>query len=264
MDIIQRNFLRLLRCGAFGKTEPIEPMSHWKWNRLYQISQIHGVTPWIRNGIRRCQNDFFLQMPPSLRQHFEEDQTSTREEQGPEELTNPMLNRKLQQLAEESGSEDPTFNLLLRLIHIARNIMTQGISLRQLVMLGIYLRTTKDTIEYEVLKTWIHRLDMGRMARLEGSMLMELFDFTEQEIRFTDATVDKKTRKAIDDIFQLTEKNAADWYFTQGQSIFVRSSDSRAMMWHVKQSARYMRYYPMEAVTNFIRNFTHSMSHIEE
>ena len=36
------------------------------------------------------------------------------------------------------------------------------------------------------------------------------------------------------------------------------------MMWHVKQSARYMRYYPMEAVTNFIRNFTHSMSHIEE
>ena len=238
MDIIQRNFLRLLRCGAFGKTEPIEPMSHWKWNRLYQISQIHGVTPWIRDGIRRCQDDFFLQMPPSLRQHFEEDQTSTREEQGPEELTNPMLNRKLQQLAEESGSEDPTFNLLLRLIHIARNIMTQGISLRQLAMLGIYLRTTKDAIEYEVLKTWIHRLDMGQMARLEGSMLMELFDFT--------------------------EKNAADWYFTQGQSIFVRSSDSRAMMWHVKQSARYMRYYPMEAVTNFIRNFTHSMSHIEE
>lgn len=105
MDIIQRNFLRLLRCGAFGKTEPIEPMSHWKWNRLYQISQIHGVTPWIRNGIRRCQDDFFLQIPPSLRQHFEDDQTSTREEQGPEELTNPMLNRKLQQLAEESGSE---------------------------------------------------------------------------------------------------------------------------------------------------------------
>ena len=244
MDIIQRNFLRLLRCGAFGKTEPIEPMSHWKWNRLYQISQIHGVTPWIRNGIRRCQDDFFLQIPPSLRQHFED--------------------RKLQQLAEESGSEDPTFNLLLRLIHIARNIITQGISLRQLIMLGIYLRTTKDTIEYEVLKTWIRRLEMGHMARLEGSMLMELFDFTEQEIRFTDAAVDKKTRKAVDDIFQLTEKNAADWYFTQGQSIFVRTSDSRAMMWHVKQSARYMRYYPTEAVTNFMRNFAHSMSHIEE
>ena len=175
-----------------------------------------------------------------------------------------MLNRKLQQLAHESGTEDPTFNLLLRLIHIARNIMTQGISLRQLIMLGIYLRTTKDAIEYEVLKTWIRRLEMGQMVRLEGSLLMELFDFTSQEIRFTDAAADKSTQKAVDDIFQLTEKNAADWYFTQGQSIFVRTNDSSAMMWHVKQSARYMRYYPMEAVTNFIRNFTHSMSHIEE
>ena len=264
MDIIQRNFLRLLRCGAFNKTEPIEPMSHWKWNRLYQISQIHGVTPWIKNGIQRCEDDFFLQIPPTLRQHFEDDQTSMKEEQGPEELTNPMLNSKLQKLAEESGKEDATFNLLLRLIHIARNIITQGISLRQLAMLGIYLRSTKDTIEYEVLKTWIRRLEMGRMARLEGSMLMELFDFTAEEIRFTDAAADKNTTRAVDDIFQLTEKNAADWYFTQGKSIFVRTNDSRAMMWHVKQSARYMRYYPMESVTNFMHNFAHSLSHIEE
>jgi hypothetical protein len=264
MDIIQRNFLRLLRCGAFGKTEPIEPLSHWKWNRLYEIAQIHGVTPWIKNGLRRCEDDFFLQMTPSLRQHFEDDNTSTREEQGSEELTNPMLNSKLQKLAEEAGTEDLTFNLLLRLIHIARNIITQGISLRQLIMLGIYLRTTKDTIEYDVLKTWIQRLEMGRMARLEGSLLMELFNFKESEIRFTDASTDRSTQKAVDDIFQLTEKNAADWYFTQGKSIFVRTSDSRAMMWHVKQSARYMRYYPAEAVTNFMRNFAHSLSHIEE
>ena len=239
-------------------------MSHWKWNRLYEISQIHGVTPWIKNGIRRCQDDFFLQMPSALRQQFEDDTTSTREEQGPEELTNPMLNRKLQQLAEEAGTEDPTFNLLLRLIHIARNIMTQGISLRQLIMLGIYLRTTKDAIEYEVLKTWIRRLNMERMARLEGSLLIELFQFHVHEIRFADAAANKSTQRAVDDIFQLTEKNAADWYFTQGSSIFVRTSDSRAMMWHVKQSARYMSYYPAEAVTNFMRNFAHSMSHIEE
>jgi hypothetical protein len=35
-------------------------------------------------------------------------------------------------------------------------------------------------------------------------------------------------------------------------------------MWHVKQSARYMHYYPAEAITNFMKNFAHSMSHIEE
>lgn len=36
MDIIQRNFLKLLKCGAFGQREQLEPMSAWKWKRLYQ------------------------------------------------------------------------------------------------------------------------------------------------------------------------------------------------------------------------------------
>lgn len=268
MDIVQRNFLRLLRSGAFGSAsrpvEPIEPMSQWKWNKLYQISQIHGVTPWIRDGIRRSQDDFFLDIRPSLRQHFEEDYTEMSEPQTKQELTNPMLNHKLQQLTEESGTEDPTFNLLTRLITIARNILTQGISLRQLIMLGVYLRTTRDVIEYEVLKTWIHQLNMDRIVRLEGALLIELFHFSEREIRFTNATVNKSIQRTISDIFQLTEKKAADWYFTQGKSIFVRTNDSGAMMWHVKQSAKYMSYYPAEAVTNFIKNFAHSLSHIEE
>jgi hypothetical protein len=62
----------------------------------------------------------------------------------------------------------------------------------------------------------------------------------------------------------MTEKNAANWYFTQGKSIFVKTSDSDAMMWHVKHSAKYLPYYPSEAVTNFMANFAHSLSHIEE
>jgi hypothetical protein len=268
MDIIQRNFMRLLRCGAFASAtatpDRIEPMSQWKWNKLYQVAQIHGVTPWIRDGINRSSDDFFLQLRPELRQQFDADKTETREQLGQQELSNPILNHKLQQLAEESGSEDPTFNLLLQLVHIARNIITQGISLRQLIILGVYLRTTHDPIEYEVLKTWITRLDMQRIVLLEGSLLVELFHFNPEEIRFTNAATSKATRRAMNDIFQLTEKKAADWYFTQGKSIFVRTSDSDAMMWHVRQSARYLSYYPAEAISSFIRNFTHSMSHIEE
>jgi hypothetical protein len=264
MDIIQRNLMRLLRCGAFGQPERIEPMTNWKWERLYKLSLVHGITPWIRDGIRRSADDFFLQITPTLRQQFDNDHTTTQETPAHEELSNPWLNAKLQQLSEEAGTEDATFNLLLRLIDIARNIMTQGISLRQLVMLGVYLRTTKDPIEWEVLRTWIGRLEMERMARLEASLLVELFHFDSEEIGFADSMTDRSIRRAVDDIFQLTEKKAADWYFTQGKSIFVRTNDSGAMMWHVKQSARYMRYYPAEAVTNFISNFAHSLAHIEE
>ena len=70
MDIIQRNFLRLLRCGAFGKTEPIEPMSHWKWNKLYELSIANGIGPWVADGFRRYSDDFFLQPSDSLREQF--------------------------------------------------------------------------------------------------------------------------------------------------------------------------------------------------
>ena len=60
--------MRLLRSGAFGKHEELEPMSEWKWQQLYQISMIHGVTPWIADGIRQMSDDFFLQLSPTLRQ----------------------------------------------------------------------------------------------------------------------------------------------------------------------------------------------------
>ena len=264
MDIIQRNFLRLLRAGAFGEYEQTEPMSEWKWKRLYQTSQIHGVTPWIADGIRLGDGDFFLQqLSPALREKFYADNTERYEEFKQEHLTNPLLNRKLKQLTGERNG-GPTLDLLLSLVGIARNILTQGVSLRHLIMLGTYLCTTHDAIDYEKLKEWTTNLGLERMARLEGSLLVELFHFTPDEIRFTDAAGDKDSRQVVSDIFKLTHKNAAEWYFTQGRSIFVRTNDSDAMMWHVKLSAKYMRYYPSEALTNFMANFAHSLSHIEE
>lgn len=264
MDIIQRNFLRLLRHGAFGQKEAVEPMSEWKWEKLYQISRIHGVTPWIADAILQRDDDFFLQLSPTLRQQFYDDNTERYEEHEHEELTNPLLNARLQKIAAEAGDGNPTYELLLNMLSIARYILTQGISLRHLIMLGTYLRTTKDPLDYEQLKQWIRRLRMERMAQLEGALLKELFLFSDAEIRFTDLTIDKSIRQVVNDIFQLTQKNAANWYFTQGKSIFVRSSDSDAMFWHVKHSAKYMQYYPSEAVTNFLSNFAHSLSHIEE
>ena len=264
MDIIQRNFITLLRCGAFNAQEPLEPMSHWKWNRLYQISQIHGVTPWIADGIEARRDDFFLQITPELKRRFEEDTTERTEEYSHTELTNPLLNRKLQQIEARTDEGDYTLKLLQTIINVARNILTQGISLRQLIMLGTYIKYTKDPIRYEELRTWIKQLGMERIAKLEGSMLIELFRFTPDEIRFCDAQSNKDTRRVVRDLFLVTEKKAADWYFTQGKSIFVKNSDSDAMIWHVKHSAKYMLYYPNEAFTNFIANFAHSLSHIEE
>ena len=72
MNIIERNFFRLLRSGAFGSEEQIEALSAWKWNRLFQLSEMHDVSPIIYKGIERCSDQFFVQVPEALKQQWSE------------------------------------------------------------------------------------------------------------------------------------------------------------------------------------------------
>ena len=264
MDIIQRNFLILLRSGAFGTDEPTEPMSAYKWQQLYRLSQIHGVTPWVADGIRLHHDDFFLQLPPDQRRIFADDRTPRTEQVGALHLTNPSLDRRLQQLAEEAGPEDVTFQMLRLLVAIGKNILSQGISLRQLIALGTKVRNADEGLFYDVLRKWIASLSMQRMVRLEGKLLVGLFHFSPEEILFADLRSMGDTRRVVQDMFRVTQQNAAEWYFTQGDSIFVRANNSGSMLFHLRHSARYMPYYPLEAVTNFATNFARSLTHIEE
>ncbi len=69
-DVIYRNLERLLQLNADSEREPIEPMTDWKWNRLYQIVCKYKLGPWISEGVLAYANDFFLQMSPTLHQQF--------------------------------------------------------------------------------------------------------------------------------------------------------------------------------------------------
>ena len=62
MDIIQRNLFRLLRSGTFGAQEQIEPMSAFKWGRLYQLAVMHDIIPFVYDGIIRCKGQFFVHL----------------------------------------------------------------------------------------------------------------------------------------------------------------------------------------------------------
>ena len=265
MDIIQRNFLRLLKYGAFGQREQIEPMSAWKWNRLFHISQMHDVTPWVYDGILAYKDDFFLQIRPQQMEAWQQaaiDADTEIQKEEEQKLTNPLLNHTLQQFIKEE-KDSPTLELLLKIVRIARYILTQGINMKDILELGIYLRTTKDEIDYQQLETWIKKLRMEKITRLEAALLIHLFAIQPEEIPFTKTSISKKTIKIAEDILNTSSEQAADWYFTQGKNVFV-GTNSGAMMWHVRHSAKYMGYYPSEAFTNFFANFAHSLSHIEE
>ena len=70
MDIIFRNLQRLVFSDEFYGHESIEPMSEWKWNKLYELTIAYGIGPWVADGFRRYSDDFFLQPSDSLRNQF--------------------------------------------------------------------------------------------------------------------------------------------------------------------------------------------------
>lgn len=367
MDIIARNFFRLLRAGVFDEEVEIEPMSAWKWRRAYQYSIMHELPALLYEGIEKCRDQFFLQIPADLDSTWKETTEKMASEnlkksaalpeiytilnqqqlrpilmseakdallynlpqhranqniafffpyqtQGNKAdkwardncnvindsgsrvliyewkgltiehhhrlhtLTNKLLNHTLSNIIEKELRENEpsyikvgqtrievisnTLDMLLILLRISQNILSNGISMKHLADLGIFLRKAGDKVDYVKLQEWIERLHMKRIALLTAILLIDLLDFTEDEIPFT--TINgKHDERAMKELFNLRpSKN--NWHFRQGNDIFVHSTNSSAMMWHVRQSARNFSYYPLESFTNFFASLAHSLSHIEE
>ncbi|NPD91446.1 nucleotidyltransferase family protein [Xylanibacter muris] len=195
-------------------------------------------------------------------------------------LTNPMLNRKLQQIINseirccdsayvrlngvKTEVPPPTLNLLLMLVRTARYILSNGASLKQIADLGMFLRKVGDKVDYVKLDKWISSLSLGQMASLEGHLLIELLMFTEDEIPFIHHKKDNSIDNMLDNILLMRGTQSVDWHFSQGKNIFISNSNSGAMMWHIRHSGKLFRFYPSETMTNFFSSFANSLSHIEE
>ena len=268
MNIIERNFYRLLRAGALHTEEQIEPLSDWKWGRLYQLSEMHGVTPIIYKGIAACHGQFFVQVPDKLLERWAEatprDETGENDLLAADRLTNPMLNRQLQNILDAEDSNTETRAALLHLTGIARFIMNAGTPVKRLTELAVFLRQSGGRVDYDQLGGWISSLRLGSMAQLSAVMLVRLMRFSPEELPFMRPTTEEKMDRQIRELLRQKNSHAEEWYFSQGKDIFIHTSNAAAMLWHVRRSATCLSYYPTETVTNFFTTFAHSLSHIEE
>ena len=273
MDIIQRNLFRLLRSGAFGTQEQIEPMSAFKWERLYQIAMLHDVIPYAYQGITNCRPQFFMRLTNkqeltwkraneeiTAHQTEEEEDTFLRADT----LTNPVLNSQLQNILDDEHSDMTTRQVLLQLIRVVRHILNEGMPIRQLE-LGLLLHQHGKKVDFDQLRQWIKKLRLTQMCQLEGECLILLFGFHAEDLPFVSDHQSKRTSQIAQELLEFTNTRSHDWYFSQdADSIFVHNSNSSAMFSHVRRSSRYFRYYPSEGLTNFFASFVHSLSHIEE
>ena len=282
MNIIKRNFLRLLRLGAFGENEVIEPMSKFKWEVIFHIANIHNVVGVIFDGIAKNKEnealipqDIILKYKKILDEEgygIKAQATGSRPsvqlpDAGLSHMCNGFLNARLKRIREnEPQSADAsveTLNMLDIIAQATECTMTYGLSFATILRIGIYLRVDGDKIDFVKLENWLRKLNLTRMAQLEGSILIDIFGFEMDEIPFVNKMEPSAHKIAIEALEKPIRIDIEEWKISQKSTIFL-ANNSKAMMKTVKNCMKYFFFAPVEASSNFLHRFASSLSNLEE
>lgn len=282
MNIIKRNFLRLLRLGAFGENEVIEPMSKFKWEVIFHIANIHNVVGVIFDGIAinkeneaLIPQDIILKYKKILDEEgygIKAQATGSRPsvqlpDAGLSHMCNSFLNARLKRIREnEPQSADAsveTLNMLDIIVQATECTMTYGLSFATILRIGIYLRVDGDKIDFVKLENWLRKLNLTRMAQLEGSILIDIFGFEMDEIPFVNKMEPSAHKIAIEALEKPIRIDIEEWKISQKSTIFL-ANNSKAMMKTVKNCMKYFFFAPVEASSNFLHRFASSLSNLEE
>ena len=282
MNIIKRNFLRLLRVGAFGENEEIEPMSEFKWEVLFHIANIHNVIGVIFYAITQKRIDEnlipygvivkykkIMEYDSSNNSHLATSVCTSIQlpDAGLSHMCNGFLNNRLKCIREkEPQSADAsveTLNMLDIIVQATESAMTYGLSFATILRIGIYLRVDGDKIDFVKLENWLSKLNLSRMAQLEGSILIDIFGFEKDEIPFVNKLEPSAHKIAIEALEKPIRIDVEEWKIRQKSTIFL-ANNSKAMMKTVKNCMKYFFFAPVEASSNFLHRFASSLSNLEE
>lgn len=262
MDIITRNFFRLLRSGALHEDEAIEPMSGFKWKRLGQMVHAQHVEQIAEQGIDEHRGKEWMNMPYD----FILDDGRPAATVKPV-LSNGILNRKYRRVKyNEYHAMDTNIECLEVLDIIVSTVsmmLNKGMMLKGILTLGSYLRNKGDKVDFLKLNTMLRKLHLRRMAQLQGSMLITVFHFDKDEVPFVDRVEGAAYNLVVRSVVHTANDTAEEWHFRQNRTGFV-TNNSTLLRRNLRRSLRYLSYAPLETISNYFNNFARSLQEIEE
>lgn len=263
MNIITRNFFRLLRSGALNEYEPMEPMSAFKWRRLDQMVHAQHVERAALKGIKNHQFDEMMNIPEDLANQTPDNSAHQEEPR----LSNYYLNFRLSRIENAERHAIDTnvdaLNVLKIIVGNVSSMLNHGTMLSGIIELGSYLRNKGDKVDFVKLDTWLGKLQLRRMAQLQGSMLMSVFNFEQDELPFVRHVEAAANKLVLRSVTHSASDTAEEWHFRQLSSGFVQNN-SALLRRNLRRSLRYITYAPLETVSNFFNNFARSLQEIEE
>lgn len=263
MDVITRNFFRLIRSGVLGENEAMEPMSAFKWRRLTQMVLAQHVEETVLRGIHNHQTDKMMDMPEDLVKALEHSVPMTT----PPQLSNPLLNHRLNRIIDDERHAIDTnieaLELLKIIVSNVSSMLNKGIMLSGIIALGNYLRSKGDKVDFIKLEHWLRKLHLRRMAQLQGSMLMAVLQFEKDELPFVQHVESSAYRLVLRSVLHTVSDTAQEWHFRQGKAGFVQNN-STLLRRNLRRGLCYVVYAPIETVSNFFNSFAKSLQEIEE
>ena len=271
MDVIQRNFFRILSSGAFNSQSNIEPMSPFKWRRLMQMVDAQQVIPVFVKGINKHSLDEGLRLTDSIiadiKARMNDNKTLSGKVPEKVKLSSRLLNHHLKGIIHnELHSIDTSIealDILKLIVSNSQSMLTRGMDLDGIITLGQYLRTRGDKVDFVKLDTWLSSLMLHPMAELQGNILISVFGFDEDELPFVTKYDQKAYKLTLRSVSDLAKDTAQEWHFKQNSAGFVRNNGA-VLRRNLRRSLRYVGYAPLETVSNFANNFVRSLSEIEE
>ncbi|MBQ2525179.1 MAG: hypothetical protein II541_13340 [Prevotella sp.] len=135
--------------------------------------------------------------------------------------------------------------------------------MKYITEIGSFLRTKGDKVDFVKLDNWLSSLHIQRMAQLEGSILISVFGFDEEEIPFVKKVEKSAYPLTIQTLARTEKETAKEWHFRQSDIGFVHNN-SKVLRRNIRRSIRYVDYAPIETISNLLHNFAKSLSEIEE
>ena len=249
MDIIKRNFLNLLRNGAFGEQLPIDAMSDFKWKVLLSVAKIHLVDNWVGDSLDKGLTVSGQSIPDAGASH----------------LSNAWLNRKLMSIREnEPLSEDAsieTLNMLDIIVQTTERLILHGVTFAHILNMGIFLRNYGDRIDYVKLEKWLLRLNILSMAELEASILIYTLGFQQDEIPFVRRVIPAAYNMALNALS--SDHTDVDTATVSGRHIFTLNSGGKLTV-TFRNCQRSFFYAPLESVSVFLTQIASYIANMEE
>lgn len=271
MDIVKRNLMRLLTSGALNEYEPLEPMSRYKWQRLFALAVTLHVDDLVEQGARHHQyapDGLPAEVLSLFLARSQRIEAPSPSEAASSYLCNAWLNRRLEAIRRQEphqiDASMDTLQLLNLLVAATRAMFERGIVFRETLLVGRYLRTKGQHVDFVKLDAWLRRLRLSSMANLTGNMLIAVFGFESDEIPFVGST-DQRARRMVMNALQGKDTDAlqGDWHFRQQESGLV-TGNTRVWMTYLSRCMKFVPYAPLEAFSTLIKGFLTSLSEIEE